>query len=395
MANRKANNAVGKNSAADSKLKAIQDAIGSIEKVCGKGSVMRLTDKPKERIQVIPSGSLALDMALGVGGFPRGRIVELFGPESSGKTTLALHAIANAQRGGGFAVLVDAEHAYDPAYGKKLGVDPDKLFISQPDYGEQGLNIADALIASGGVSLVVVDSVAALVPKAELEGDMGDTHVGLQARMMSQAMRKLTASANRTGTCVIFINQIREKIGVMFGSPETTPGGRALKFFSSVRLGIRRTQQIKEGDVSIGTGAKITVKKNKVAPPFRTCDIEIYFDRGISYLADLVNLGVELGVLGKSGNWYTYGETKLGNGKAKTLDSLRDPANRDLFRAIDQAVKTAIFEHAAGDDEEEVVVDELAQMAVDNSTQSREAPEADEAEAGKSGQSRKREKVAS
>jgi recombination protein RecA len=328
---------------ADAKLKAIEATILTIERVCGKGSVMRLTDRPVEKMDVIPTGSLGLDIALGVGGLPRGRIIELYGPESSGKTTLALHAIANAQRSGGYALLIDAEHAYDPGYGAKLGVDASRLYISQPDYGEQGLHIADQLISSGAVDLVVVDSVAALVPKAELEGDMGDTHVGLQARMMSQAMRKLTATAHRTGTCVIFINQIREKIGVMFGSPETTPGGRALKFFASVRLEIRRTTQVKEGDVAIGVGAKVSVKKNKVAPPFRSCEIEIIFNKGISYIAELLSIGSELGVIGRTGNWYTFGDVKLGNGKAKAQETLSDPANIKLFETIDAAVKAQVF----------------------------------------------------
>jgi recombination protein RecA len=328
---------------ADAKLKAIELAISGLERACGKGAVMRLTDRPAYKYDVIPSGSLAIDMALGVGGFPRGRIVELYGPESSGKTTLALHAIASAQKAGGYALLIDAEHAYDPAYGKKLGVDADRLYISQPDYGEQGLHIADTLISSGAVDLVVIDSVAALVPKAELEGDMGDSHVGLQARMMSQAMRKLTASANRTGTCIIFINQIREKIGVMFGSPETTPGGRALKFFASVRVEIRRTTQIKDGEASIGTGARVTIKKNKVAPPFRKCDIEIYFNKGISYVADMLGLGVELGIVTRSGNWYNFGDTRLGNGKAKTIETLEDPANAALLKQVDDAVKAVVF----------------------------------------------------
>ncbi len=344
---------------ADQKLVAIQNAIAAIEKSCGKGAVMRLTERPVRDIDVIPSGSLALDMAIGIGGFPRGRIVELYGPESSGKTTLSLHAIANAQKAGGYAVLIDAEHAYDPGYGKKLGIDPNRLYISQPDYGEQGLNIADSLISSGAVDLVVIDSVAALVPRSELEGDMGDSHVGLQARMMSQALRKLTATANRTGTCIIFINQIREKIGVMFGSPETTPGGRALKFFASLRLEIRRTQQIKEGDEAIGTGAVITVKKNKLAPPFRKCEIEIYFNRGISYLNDLLNIGLELGVLERAGNWYTFGDVKLGNGKPKVMEALRSPEQRELFQKIDQAVKEQIFKR----DEQKEDVDEAVAVA--------------------------------
>ncbi len=332
--------------AVDQKLKAIESAVEAIEKSCGKGAVMRLTDRPNQRIDVIPSGSLALDIALGVGGVPRGRIIELYGPESSGKTTLALHAIANAQKAGGYAVLIDAEHAYDPTYGKKLGIDSERLFISQPDYGEQALNNADILISSGGVDIVVIDSVAALVPRAELEGDMGDTQVGLQARMMSKAMRKLTATANRSGTCVIFINQIREKVGVMFGSPETTPGGRALKFFSSVRMEIRRTKQIKEGDEAVGITAQVTVKKNKVAPPFRKCLIDIYFNRGVSYLNDLLTLGTELGILSKSGNWYIFGEEKLGNGKAKTMEFLRSQEGREIFHQLDSAVKETVFQSA-------------------------------------------------
>ena len=327
---------------------ALTNAISAIERNCGKGSVMRLVDRPKSNIDSISSGSLALDMALGIGGFPRGRIVEVYGPESAGKTTLALHAIANAQRNGGYAVLVDAEHAYDPSYGEKLGVDAERLYISQPDYGEQGLHIADTLISSGAVDLVVIDSVAALVPKSELEGEIGDSHVGIQARMMGQAMRKLTAAASRTNTCVIFINQIREKVGVMFGSPETTPGGRALKFFASQRVEIRRTSQIKEGDEAIGNGARVTVKKNKLAPPFKRCEIEIYFNRGISYLSDLLTLGTELGVLKKSGNWFAFGDHKIGNGKAKTMEALRHPENRELFKRIDEAVKGMIFAERNG-----------------------------------------------
>lgn len=325
------------------KQKALENALAGIERNFGQGSIIRMSEQSKRPIDVISTGSLAVDAALGCGGLPRGRIVEIFGPESSGKTTLALHAIANAQRQGGTAVLIDAEHAFDPQYGRKLGIDMGKLYVSQPDYGEQALDIAEALISSNAVDIIVVDSVAALVPKAELEGEMGDNQVGLLARMMSKAMRKLTAAANRSHTCLVMINQVREKIGVMFGNPETTTGGRALKFFASQRIEVRRTQQITESEEAIGVGARITVVKNKLAPPFKRCEVEIYFGQGISYLNDLLNFGLQLGVLSKSGNWMSFGETRLGNGKQQVYEFLRDPANRDLFVKIDGAVKHVLF----------------------------------------------------
>ncbi len=325
------------------KEKALQNALAGIGRNFGDGAIMRMSEQARKQIDVIPTGSLAVDVALGVGGLPRGRIVEIYGPESSGKTTLALHAIANAQRLGGNAVLIDAEHAFDPQYGRKLGIDMERLWVSQPDYGEQALDIAEALIASNAVDIIVVDSVAALVPRAELEGEMGDSQMGLLARMMSKAMRKLTAAANKSRTCIVMINQVREKIGVMFGNPETTTGGRALKFFASQRIEVRRTQQIKEGEESIGVGARVTVVKNKLAPPFKRAEIEIYFGRGISYLNDLLTFGLQLGTVQKSGNWYTYGETRLGNGKANVLDFLREKENLDLYKKLEAEVKGALF----------------------------------------------------
>lgn len=325
------------------KLKALELAIGGIERNHGSGALMRMSEQSRRQIETISTGSLAVDAALGCGGLPRGRIVEIFGPESRGKTTLALHAIANAQRLGGNAVLIDAEHAFDPVYGRKLGIDMSKLWVSQPDFGEQALDIAEALIASNAVDIIVVDSVAALVPKAELEGEMGDSQMGLLARMMSKAMRKLTAAANKSQTCLVMINQVREKIGVMFGNPETTTGGRALKFFASQRIEVRRTAQIMEGEESVGVGARITVVKNKLAPPFRRCEVEIYFGQGISYMNDLVQFGLQLGILSKSGNWISLGDTKLGNGKSNVLEFLRDPANKDLFLKLDAAVRAAVF----------------------------------------------------
>lgn len=325
------------------KDKALQNALSGITRTFGEGSIMRMSEQSRKQIDVIPTGSLAVDVALGVGGLPRGRIVEIYGPESSGKTTLALHAIANAQKLGGNAVLIDAEHAFDPQYGRKLGIDMDRLWVSQPDYGEQALDIAEALIASNAVDIIVVDSVAALVPRAELEGEMGDSQMGLLARMMSKAMRKLTAAANKSRTCIVMINQVREKIGVMFGNPETTTGGRALKFFASQRIEVRRTQQIKEGEESIGVGAKVTVVKNKLAPPFKKVEIEIYFGRGISYLNDLLTFAMQLGVVQKSGNWFSYGETRLGNGKTNALEFLREKENLDLYRKLEAEVKASLF----------------------------------------------------
>ena len=325
------------------KEKALENVLAGITRQFGDGSIIRMSEQSRKNIDVIPTGSLAVDVALGVGGLPRGRIVEIYGPESSGKTTLALQAIANAQRMGGTAVLIDAEHAFDPQYGRKLGIDMDRLYVSQPDYGEQALDIAESLIHSNAVDIIVVDSVAALVPKAELEGEMGDQQMGLLARMMSKAMRKLTAASNRSRTCLVLINQVREKIGVMFGNPETTTGGRAIKFFASQRIEVRRTAQIKEGDESIGVGARVTVVKNKLAPPFKRCEVEIYFGKGISYLNDLLNFGVQLGLIQRSGNWHSIGDIKLGNGKGNALEFLRAPENRDVYKKLEVEVKAALF----------------------------------------------------
>jgi len=306
------------------KLKALQAAMAKIEKDFGKGSIMKLGEERIDNIQVIPTGSIALDYALGVGGYPRGRIVEIYGPESSGKTTLAIHAIAEAQKQGGIAAFIDAEHAFDRFYAANLGVDVDNLLISQPDNGEQALDIADQLIRSAAVDIIVIDSVAALTPKAELEGDMGDNKVGLQARLMSQALRKLTATISKTNTTCIFINQLREKIGIMFGNPETTTGGNALKFYASVRLDIRKSQSIKDGDNVIGNEVKVKVVKNKVAPPFRRAEFEIMYGEGICRVGEVVDLGVNFNILEKSGSWYSYNGSKLGQGKEATKAVLRD-----------------------------------------------------------------------
>lgn len=295
----------------------LDNTLGQIEKAFGKGSIMKLTDQPGSAVGGISTGALSLDLALGGGGFPRGRIIELFGPESSGKTTLALHSIAAAQRSGGIAAFIDAEHALDPAWARRLGVDLEDLLVSQPSYGEEALQIAEMLIKSNAVDLIVVDSVAALVPKAELDGDIGDTHVGLQARMMSQAMRKLTGAIAKSRTTVIFINQIREKIGVMFGSPETTPGGRALKFYSSCRVDVRRLSTLKEGENTIGMRMKVKVVKNKVAPPFRQTEFDMLSDRGISYEGDVLDLATNYRLVDRSGSWFTYGETRIGQGREK------------------------------------------------------------------------------
>ena len=306
------------------KLKALQAAMAKIEKDHGKGSIMRLGEEQIDNIKVIPTGSIALDNALGVGGYPRGRIVEIFGPESSGKTTLAIHAIAEVQKQGGIAAFIDAEHAFDRFYAQNLGVNVDELLISQPDNGEQALDIADQLIRSAAVDLIVIDSVAALTPKAELEGDMGDNKVGLQARLMSQALRKLTGTISKTNTTCIFINQLREKIGIMFGNPETTTGGNALKFYASVRIDIRKSQSIKDGDNVIGNEVKVKVVKNKVAPPFRRAEFEIMYGEGICRVGEVVDLGVDFGILEKSGSWYSYNGSKLGQGKEATKNVLRD-----------------------------------------------------------------------
>ena len=326
----------------DDRLKALQAAMASIEKQFGKGSIMRLGDEQVENIAVIPTGSLALNAALGVGGYPKGRIVEIYGPESSGKTTLAIHAIAECQRQGGNAVFIDAEHAFDRFYAQKLGVDIDNLLVAQPDNGEQALEIADNLICSGAIDIIVIDSVAALTPKAEIDGEMGDSKVGLQARLMSQAMRKMTSTISKTNCCCIFINQLREKIGVMFGNPETTTGGNALKFYSSVRIDIRRTQAIKDGDQPVGNRVKVKVVKNKVAPPFRTCEFDLMFGEGISRLGEIIDLGVENEVIKKSGSWFSYGDTKLAQGREALKQTLRD--NPELCDELEAKIRAAIKE---------------------------------------------------
>lgn len=315
---------------------ALNQALKLIEKEYGKGSVMKLGAEP-EKVEVISSGSISLDKALGVGGYPKGRIIEIYGPESSGKTTFALHAIANAQKNGGFAAFIDAEHALDPTYAHALGVDIENLVLSQPDNGEQALEIVEALIKSGSIDVLVVDSVAALVPEAELNGDMGDSHVGLHARLMSQAMRKLSGIISKTKCVAIFINQIREKVGVMFGNPETTTGGRALKFYSSVRLEIRRGEQIKDGTSAIGNRTTIKVVKNKVAPPFRTCEVEIIYGQGISHLGEIVDLATEMGLIEKSGSWFSYNGEKIGQGREKVKDYLKN--HEDICNEIEAKIR--------------------------------------------------------
>ena len=319
------------------KLKALEQALQQIDRQFGKGACVRLGDKPQEAIQAISTGSINLDAALGIGGVPRGRVIEIFGPESSGKTTLTLHVVAEAQKRGGLAAFIDAEHALDAEYARKLGVDVDNLMVSQPDSGEQALEIAEALVRSAAVDVVVVDSVAALVPKAELEGEMGDAMVGLQARLMSQALRKLTAVVSKSGTCLIFINQIREKIGVMFGNPETTTGGRALKFYSSVRLDIRRINSIKDGDEVVGSRTKVKVVKNKVAPPFKAAEFDIGYGEGISKTGELIDLGVEHKVVEKSGAWFSYGDLRIGQGRENAKAFLRD--NADVMSEVENRLR--------------------------------------------------------
>ena len=322
------------------KLKALQLTMDKIEKSYGKGSIMKLGDRAIEDVPSISSGSIGLDIAMGVGGYPKGRIIEIYGPESSGKTTLAIHAIAEAQKAGGIAAVIDAEHAFDPGYATKLGVDINELLISQPDNGEQALEIADNLIRSGAVDIIVIDSVAALTPKAEIEGEMGDSKMGLQARLMSQALRKLTANINKTKTCVIFINQLREKIGVMFGNPETTTGGNALKFYASVRLDIRRIGQIKDGEEAQGNHTRVKVVKNKVAPPFKKAEFDIMYGEGISKTGEIVDLGVELNIIKKAGSWFSYGETKLGQGREGVKTILRD--NPELAQELETKILETI-----------------------------------------------------
>ena len=321
----------------EAKLQALRAAMAKIEKDFGKGSVMKLGDQQIDKIDVIPSGSLGLDLALGVGGYPKGRIIEIYGPESSGKTTLAIHAIAEAQKQGGMAAIIDAEHAFDRFYAASLGVDVDNLYISQPDNGEQALQIADQLISSAALDIVVIDSVAALTPKAEIEGDMGDNKVGLQARLMSQALRKLTATISKTNTTCIFINQLREKIGIMFGNPETTTGGNALKFYASVRLDIRRVTAIKDGDQVLGNQVRVKVVKNKVPPPFRKAEFEILFGQGISKVGEIIDLAVEFDVIKKSGSWFSYGETRLAQGRDAVKQLMLD--NPELCEEIESRVR--------------------------------------------------------
>ena len=321
----------------EAKLKALQATMDKIEKDYGKGTIMKLGDAPKFDVEVIPSGSISLDHALGIGGYPRGRVVEIYGPESSGKTTLAIHGIAEAQRKGGIAAIIDAEHAFDRTYAKNLGVNLDTLLISQPDNGEQALETADNLIRSGAIDIIVIDSVAALTPKAEIEGEMGDSKMGLQARLMSQAMRKLTANISKTNTCCIFINQLREKLGILFGNPETTTGGNALKFYASVRVDVRRTTQIKDGDEALGNRVKVKIVKNKMAPPFKKAEFDIVFGEGISRTAEILDLATEMDIVKKSGSWFSYGESKLAQGRDACLQLLKD--NVELCNEIEAKVR--------------------------------------------------------
>ncbi len=326
--------------ASQEKMKALQATLDKIEKDFGKGTIMKLGDQPKWDVSVIPSGSIGLDHALGVGGYPRGRVVEIYGPEASGKTTLAIHAIAEAQKLGGIAAFIDAEHAFDSNYAQQLGVNVDTLLISQPDNGEQALEVADHLIRSGAIDIVVIDSVAALTPKAEIEGEMGDSKMGLQARLMSQALRKLTANISRTNTCCVFINQLREKIGIMFGNPETTTGGNALKFYASVRIDVRRTTQLKDGEDATGNHVRVKVVKNKMAPPFKKAEFDIIFGEGISLIGEIIDLGVEFEIIKKSGSWFSYGDTKIGQGRDAVKQMLKD--NPELKEEIEAKVRAAL-----------------------------------------------------
>lgn len=335
---------------------ALDMALRQIEKQFGKGSIMKLGEQELQKIETIPSGSLALDVALGIGGYPRGRVIEIYGPESSGKTTVALHAIAEAQKLGGQAAFIDAEHALDPIYAKALGVNTDELLLSQPDTGEQALEIAEALVRSGAVDIIVVDSVAALVPKAEIEGEMGDSHVGLQARLMSQALRKLSGAINKSQTTAIFINQIREKVGVLFGNPETTPGGRALKFYSSVRLEVRRAEQLKQGNEVVGNKSKVKVVKNKVAPPFKQAEVDIMYGEGISKEGEILDIGAELDIVDKSGAWYAYNGERLGQGRENAKQFLRE--NPDMLEEIEAAIR----KHYNLDDEAEENPEEFVEQ---------------------------------
>jgi len=319
------------------KLKALELTIGKIEKDFGKGAIMKMGDRAIENVSFIPSGSISLDIALGIGGYPRGRVVEIYGPESSGKTTLSIHAIAEAQKAGGIAAFIDAEHAFDRFYAQKLGVDIENLLISQPDNGEQALEITDHLIRSGAIDIIVIDSVAALTPKAEIEGEMGDSKMGLQARLMSQALRKLTANINKTNTCCIFINQLREKIGIMFGNPETTTGGNALKFYASARIDIRKMTQIKEGEEIMGNRVKVKVVKNKLAPPFRKAEFDILYGEGISRIGEIIDLGVEQEIIKKAGSWFSYGDTKLGQGRDAVKSLMTD--NPELAEEVEKKIK--------------------------------------------------------
>ncbi|MFC2950045.1 recombinase RecA [Virgibacillus sediminis] len=333
------------------KKQALDMALRQIEKQFGKGSIMKMSEQGEQKIATIPSGSLALDVALGIGGYPRGRVVEIYGPESSGKTTVALHAIAEAQQQGGQAAFIDAEHALDPTYARALGVDVDELLLSQPDTGEQALEIAEALVRSGAVDIIVVDSVAALVPKAEIEGDMGDAHVGLQARLMSQALRKLSGAINKSKSTAIFINQIREKVGVMFGNPETTPGGRALKFYSSVRLEVRRAESLKQGNDMVGNKARIKVVKNKVAPPFKQAEVDIMYGEGISKEGEVLDIGSDLDIVLKSGAWYSYNEERLGQGRENSKEFLKQ--NKDVMAEIHTAIRNHYNLDEPAEEEEE------------------------------------------
>ncbi|MGX7106653.1 recombinase RecA [Hutsoniella sourekii] len=344
--------------------KALDMALKNIEKNFGKGAIMKLGDKSDTQISTVPSGSLALDVALGVGGYPRGRIIECYGPESSGKTTVALHAIAEVQKNGGVAAFIDAEHALDPEYAKNLGVNIDELLLSQPDTGEQGLEIADALVASGAIDIIVIDSVAALVPRAEIEGEMGDAHVGLQARLMSQALRKLSGAVNKTKTICFFINQIREKVGIMFGNPETTPGGRALKFYSTIRLEVRRAETIKDSGQMIGNRTRIKVVKNKVAPPFREAMVDIIYGQGISQEGELVDMAADIDVIKKAGSWYSYGEERIGQGRESAKQFLID--NPEIKKIVEQKVRAHYnIGEEVEDDQAEESAEEATQLELD------------------------------